>query len=363
MKRLGEILTELEWISPAGLTRALATQQVIGGRIGTCLLEIEALSEERLMAGLVRQLQVPAARTRDLQRIPEEVLDLLPEEIAVQRQAIPFRMLGDDLHVALLDVHDRVLLDTLAERTEKHVVPHIANEARLFLALADGYGCGVSERFRQLVKQLEGETNGSSRNGDAEPSSAKPDEAELEPAADASPDDGLETRLLAARDRDAVAAELLRHLGQVFPRCGLFVHRRGEFRGWQGFGQSFDARLFASLKIALDEPSVLSLLARGSRYHAGPLPATSAHQRIASSWGLEQAPHSAVVVPVHVGDKLAMVLWCLPELAPEAASPPASESTVDRRLVREALRVADLAGEALRRLIARRRRQLAAEGH
>ncbi|MEM1247309.1 MAG: hypothetical protein AAGK22_13090, partial [Acidobacteriota bacterium] len=180
MKRLGEILTELEWVSPTGLAKALATQEVLGGRLGTCMLEVSAISEERLMAGLVRQLQVPAARIRDLVSVPSEVLRFLPESLAIESHAVPFRMLGDQLHVALLDVHDRVLLQELAERTEKQIVPHIANEARLFQALADGYGCPVSERFRQLVLQLEGQADAANGSDPSPPNEALVDGAERE---------------------------------------------------------------------------------------------------------------------------------------------------------------------------------------
>jgi hypothetical protein len=52
MGKLGQILVARGWITVQQLTRALKNQNVVGGRLGTCLLEMDALSEELLARGL-----------------------------------------------------------------------------------------------------------------------------------------------------------------------------------------------------------------------------------------------------------------------------------------------------------------------
>ncbi len=332
MKRLGQILTDLEWISPSGLAQALATQEVLGGRLGTCMLEVQAVSEERLMAGLVRQLQVPAARSRDLTRIPTEVLSLVPVTKAVESQAVPFRMLGDELHVALLDVHDRILIQDLEDLCAKRILPFIANEARLFRALDEGYDCGVSARFEQLIRQLDVGDNGSAVTAMSQPPTSLGEVLEA---------------LAAVRDRDEVADLLLHALGTRFEHAALFVSRRSRFRGWRGTGPDFDPQRLADLDIDPEAPSALSGLVSGAPYHAGPLTPNETHRAIADVWA-GQVPLEALVVPVHVADRLAMAIWCT-----------AAPGELTAQTVQEIQQIAAATGDALARLIAQQRERSA----
>src|SRR6059058_2457579 len=81
MGKLGQLLVTRGWITVQQLTRALKNQNVVGGRLGTCLLEMDALTEDLLLKGLAEQLGVPAARVEDLRGIPEEVQELLPAKL------------------------------------------------------------------------------------------------------------------------------------------------------------------------------------------------------------------------------------------------------------------------------------------
>ena len=42
MAKLGQLLVARGWITVQQLTRALQNQSVVGGRLGSCLLEIDA---------------------------------------------------------------------------------------------------------------------------------------------------------------------------------------------------------------------------------------------------------------------------------------------------------------------------------
>ena len=61
MGKLGQLLVARGWITVQQLTRALKTQNVGGGRIGTCLLEMDAISEELLLKGIAEHLGVSFA--------------------------------------------------------------------------------------------------------------------------------------------------------------------------------------------------------------------------------------------------------------------------------------------------------------
>ncbi|HEV7515265.1 MAG TPA: hypothetical protein VGR07_03095, partial [Thermoanaerobaculia bacterium] len=134
MGKLGQLLVARGWITVQQLTRALKNQNVVGGRLGTCLLEMDALTEDLLQKGLAEQLGVPAARVEDLRGIPEEVQGLLPVKLARRCRAIPFRAMGGRLDVAMLDARNLASQDEIAFATGKRVRVHIGNEIRIFEA-------------------------------------------------------------------------------------------------------------------------------------------------------------------------------------------------------------------------------------
>jgi hypothetical protein len=154
MGKLGQLLVARGWITVQQLTRALKNQGVVGARLGTCLLEMDALSEDLLLKGLSEQLGVPAAAVEDLRGIPEEVRDLLPARLARRCRAIPFRVAGGALDIAMADTRNLGCQDEIAFATGKRVRVHIANEMRLFEALEKYYDEECPARFTHLLDRL-----------------------------------------------------------------------------------------------------------------------------------------------------------------------------------------------------------------
>jgi Domain of unknown function (DUF4388)/MshEN domain len=81
-ERLDQILIRLGHVTQAEVEEAVARQKEHGGRIGTNLVEIDALTEEQLFDGLVEQFRVPTIVVDEssvlldlLERMPEGVLE------------------------------------------------------------------------------------------------------------------------------------------------------------------------------------------------------------------------------------------------------------------------------------------------
>ncbi|MEM8933849.1 MAG: hypothetical protein AAGE94_21845, partial [Acidobacteriota bacterium] len=153
-KKLGQLLVERGWITGEQLIRAIQSQRMVGGRLGTCLLEMDVLDEDRLLDALSDQLHVPAAGIDQLRAIDDRVLDLVPAKVAARRRVVPFFADRDEIKVATLDVHDLGLLDELRFCTNRRVVPHIANEVRVFEALEKHYGYELPSRLGYLLDRL-----------------------------------------------------------------------------------------------------------------------------------------------------------------------------------------------------------------
>lgn len=154
MGKLGQLLVARGWITVQQLTRALQNQNSVGGRLGTCLLEMDVLGEDLLARSLSEQLGVPAAVIEDLRGIPDEVLRLIPEKLARRCRAIPFRLAGGRLDVATQDPRNLVCQDEIAFACGRRVKVHVLHELRIFEALQRYYGEECPPRYTLLLDRL-----------------------------------------------------------------------------------------------------------------------------------------------------------------------------------------------------------------
>jgi hypothetical protein len=154
MAKLGQLLVARGWITVQQLTRALQNQSIVGGRLGTCLVEIDALTEDLLLKGLSEQLGVPAASIDDLRKIPEEVVSLLPDKLARRCRAVPFRLEGSRLDLAMLEPRNLACQDEIAFATGKRVKIHVSHELRILEALDVYYKEESPSRFSLLAERL-----------------------------------------------------------------------------------------------------------------------------------------------------------------------------------------------------------------
>jgi hypothetical protein len=154
MNKLGQLLVARGWITVQQLNRALQNQGVVGGRVGTCLLEMEAISEENLLKGLSEHMGVPAVSLDDLRGIPDEVLALIPDKIARRCRAVPFRAVGSRLDVAMVDPRNLAALDEIAFASSKRINVHVANELRILEALERSYREEMPSRLALLVERM-----------------------------------------------------------------------------------------------------------------------------------------------------------------------------------------------------------------
>ncbi len=153
-KKLGQMLVERGWITGEQLIRAIQSQRVVGGRIGTCLLEMDVLTEDQLLETLAQQLTVPAAQIEDLRAIGDGILNLIPSKVAARWQAVPFVADRNDIQVATLNARNLACLDEIEFCSNKRVLPHIANEVRIFEALERYYGVECPRRYGHLLDRL-----------------------------------------------------------------------------------------------------------------------------------------------------------------------------------------------------------------
>lgn len=355
-KKLGQLLVEKGRITGEQLIRAIQSQRALGGRIGTCLLEMEVLGEDELLLALEEQLRVPSVGIDQLRSVDPDVLHLVPGKMAARFEAIPFAATDTELHIATLHVRHLAFLDELRYLTNRKVVPHIANEVRIFEALQRHYRVELPRRYGHLLDRLnrsrymwdesakillgvESPVNWT----DAEEAFGKvihapsgrgrvpgQDPRGLAPGAVAvatpvRPTRGIRSssdtwpagvlsleqvdRLLDNEgDAGRVAEVVVRFAAQSFTRAAMFKVQKNKIYGWVARGESMDKKLFRALELNLSEPSLFLNLAKGAPQHLGPLPPMPTHRRMACAWGGD-FPSECLMVPIRVREHLVSVLY------------------------------------------------------
>jgi hypothetical protein len=148
--KLGEVLLGKRLLTTAKVEQALQAQALLGGRLGTNLVELGILDLETLTSALSMQSGVPAAQQEQFERIRPAALALLPASFAGKHSALPLGLLrGSDklLVVALRDPHDFAAIEELQYATGKRITATVAPELRIFFYLEKCYRIPRKPRY------------------------------------------------------------------------------------------------------------------------------------------------------------------------------------------------------------------------
>ena len=152
MPRLGELLLAANAITPEQLQYALKAQQRHGGRLGTNLVELGFLSETALARTLSAQLKLPAVSAAALEKAPPDATAILSPDSAAHHRAVPVRLEGGMVWMAMSDPSDSRAIAELEAATGRTVRPMIAPDVLISYALERHYG--VIPRRRSIVEHV-----------------------------------------------------------------------------------------------------------------------------------------------------------------------------------------------------------------
>jgi len=142
-----DVVTELEWrlkekenlglmllasnlIDEVQMKIALEEQKRTGQKFGSTLVDLKFIDENVLAAFLSKQIDIPCISLLNID-VPRKVLRRLPAYAAHGCQAIPIRLEGEDLVVAMADPTDEGVIDRLEEATGMRVIPLIAPQSSI----------------------------------------------------------------------------------------------------------------------------------------------------------------------------------------------------------------------------------------
>jgi len=128
--RIGNLLVKDEKISVEQLELALKRQREKGGNLGVNLIELGYVKEEDLYGALAKQLGVKTANLEDAD-IDEDIVNIIPAEVAVKFCVLAFEKTGKVLKVAIADPTNTFALDSIKLITGCKIEPYIATESSI----------------------------------------------------------------------------------------------------------------------------------------------------------------------------------------------------------------------------------------
>lgn len=139
--KLGQILINSNIISEEQLKQALTLQKKEGGRLGTNLVKLGYITEEKLVSFLSKQYGVPAINLND-HRIDPSVIKLVPYEMARKYLIIPIARVGATLTVAMVDPSNVFAIDDVKFMTGYNVEVVVSSESSIINAINTYYSRG-----------------------------------------------------------------------------------------------------------------------------------------------------------------------------------------------------------------------------
>src|SRR2546421_92676 len=165
-ERIADVLIEEGLLLPNQLEEAIGIQKSEGGRLLKILTDRQFVTEQDMVFSMGRCLNTPPVNLSRL-RVPEEVMSLVPREMAKANRLVPIARLDGKLFVAMADPTNVLAVDDLKRRVQLEIVPMIATERAVQDALSGVHGAGnmsqvmkkVAEEAAQSAEAVEVQAN------------------------------------------------------------------------------------------------------------------------------------------------------------------------------------------------------------
>jgi type IV pilus assembly protein PilB len=173
-ERIADILIEEGLLLPNQLEEAVATQKKEGGRLLKILTDKQFVTEQDMAFSMGRCLNTPPINLAKI-RVPEQIMSLVPREMAKANKLVPIAQLDGKLFVAMADPTNILAVDDLKRRVQLEIIPMIATEKAVTESLSGMHGSGTN--MTQVLRQVSEEA---AQNTDVEVQTAKNEEIDLD---------------------------------------------------------------------------------------------------------------------------------------------------------------------------------------
>ena len=138
--KLGDILVKENIISQADLDKALIEQKDTREKLGHVLIKQGSVGENDLVKAFSLQLGHDHILEEDMFLANEEIVQLIPEDFAVQNNVLALNKSGETLVVAMEDPDDLAVTDSLKDLTSLNIDVRVAGRSAIQSAIEKHYG-------------------------------------------------------------------------------------------------------------------------------------------------------------------------------------------------------------------------------
>ena len=156
-ERIADVLIEDGLLLPNQLDEAINIQKTQGGRLLKILTDKQFVSDQDMAFSMGRCLNTPPVNLSKV-RVPDEILNLVPRDMARAHRLIPVARLDTKLFVAMADPTNVLAVDDLKRRVQMEIVPMIATERAVSDALSGVHA--ASTNMSEVLKQVAEEASG-----------------------------------------------------------------------------------------------------------------------------------------------------------------------------------------------------------
>ncbi|MBD3419408.1 MAG: type II/IV secretion system protein [Chitinivibrionales bacterium] len=154
-KRIGEVLIDQGLITQEQLEAGLLQQKKTGWRLGTCLVKLGFITEEKLIDALSAQLDIQHVVLENFS-FNKDLLKLVPEEMVRKYKVIPLFEREGVVTFAMADPTNLRTVDHLKFKTGMEVEPVIATEQSIMQAVDRCYSDNLQDMTDLLGSRVEG---------------------------------------------------------------------------------------------------------------------------------------------------------------------------------------------------------------
>ncbi len=149
-ERIADILIEDGLLLPSQLDEAVELQKKEGGRLLRILTDKQLVTDQDMAFSMGRCLKTPPINLSKI-RVPEEIMNLVPRDMAKAHKLAPVARLDGKLFVAMADPTNVIATDDLKRRVQLEIVPMIATERSVMDALSGVHQAGAN--MSEVIKQ------------------------------------------------------------------------------------------------------------------------------------------------------------------------------------------------------------------
>jgi type IV pilus assembly protein PilB len=153
--RIADVLIEDGLLLPNQLEEATALQKEKGGRLLKILTDKQFVTDQDMAFSMGRCLNVSPVNLARI-RIPEEIMGLIPRDMAKVNKLVPVARLNGKLFIAMADPTNVLAVDDVKRLVHLDVVPMIATEKGVADALSGVHGgADMGQVLRDVAEKAE----------------------------------------------------------------------------------------------------------------------------------------------------------------------------------------------------------------